>query len=98
MILPSLTTTAPTGTSSAARALSARRNASCMNVSSISIWIIFFTNKCPDCELENVRWLLAFCTGFICIANAQAQHQEPGLVDRLLRPNMELQNKAQGKK
>ena len=28
----------------------------------------------------------------------QAQHQEPSLVDRLLRPNMELQNSAQGKK
>src|SRR2546425_6459120 len=27
-----------------------------------------------------------------------AQHQEPSLVDRLLRPNMELQNNAQGKK
>lgn len=27
-----------------------------------------------------------------------AQHQEPSLVDRLLRPNMDLQNNAQGKK
>jgi len=27
-----------------------------------------------------------------------AQHQEPSLVDRLLRPNMELKNNAQGKK
>ena len=27
-----------------------------------------------------------------------AQHQEPSLVDRLLRPNMELHNNAQGKK
>ena len=27
-----------------------------------------------------------------------AQHQEPSLVDRLLRPNMDLQNIAQGKK
>src|SRR2546428_12409248 len=27
-----------------------------------------------------------------------AQHQEPSLVDSLLRPNMELQNNAQGKK
>jgi len=29
---------------------------------------------------------------------SRAQHQEPSLVDRLLRPNMELQNNAQGKK
>ena len=29
---------------------------------------------------------------------AKAQRQEPSLVDRLLRPNMELQNSAQRKK
>lgn len=50
------------------------------------------------CEFENVRCLLTLCTAFSCIANLQAQHQEPSLVDRLLRPNMELQNEAQTKK
>ena len=45
-----------------------------------------------------MRWLLVLCTVFFCAANLQAQHQEASLVDRLLRPNMELQNDAQTKK
>lgn len=45
-----------------------------------------------------MRCLLALCTAFFCIANLQAQHQEASLVDRLLRPNMELRNEAQSKK
>ena len=45
-----------------------------------------------------MRCLLALCTVFFCIANLQAQHQEQSLVDRLLRPNMELKNDAQSKK
>lgn len=40
----------------------------------------------------------AICTVFLCLADLSAQQQEPNLVDRLLRPNMELQNDAQGKK
>jgi len=45
-----------------------------------------------------VRSLLAICTAFFCVANLPAQQQESSLVDRLLRPNMELQNPAQEKK
>jgi len=45
-----------------------------------------------------VRSLLTICTAFLCLANLPAQQQKPSLVDRLLRPNMELQNEAQGKK
>jgi hypothetical protein len=45
-----------------------------------------------------VRWLPTIyltCLGF---STTWAQQQEPSLIDRLLRPNMELQNKAQDKK
>lgn len=35
-------------------------------------------------------------SAFVCLP-AQAQDQERGLIDRLLRPNMELRNPAQGK-
>ena len=45
-----------------------------------------------------MRFLLAFCTAFFCLANLYGQQQEQSLVDRLLRPNMELQNDAQSKK
>lgn len=45
-----------------------------------------------------MRCLLAICTAFLCLANLPAQQQEASLVDRLLRPNMELQNDAQSKK
>jgi hypothetical protein len=45
-----------------------------------------------------VRWFVALCSLFLFVAKGHAQHQEPSLVDRLLRPNMELQNDAQGKK
>jgi hypothetical protein len=45
-----------------------------------------------------VRRFAIFC--FVCLGGqaSWAQHQERRLVDRLLRPNMELQNSAQGKK
>jgi hypothetical protein len=42
-------------------------------------------------------WAVSFVL-FGLVPQIRAQHQEPSLVDRLLRPNMELQNKAQGKK
>jgi hypothetical protein len=45
-----------------------------------------------------VRWLLTICLTCFCFSASWAQQQETSLVDRLLRPNMELQNKAQGKK
>jgi hypothetical protein len=45
-----------------------------------------------------VRWLTTLCFVFLWMPTSWAQHQEPSLVDRLLRPNMELQNNAQGKK
>lgn len=41
---------------------------------------------------------MTFCFSCIWVPAIWAQHQEPGLVDRLLRPNMDLQNNAQGKK
>jgi hypothetical protein len=44
-----------------------------------------------------VRWLPAFCLTCLCFSASWAQQQEPSLVDRLLRPNLKLQNKAQGK-
>jgi hypothetical protein len=45
-----------------------------------------------------VRYLATFCLTLLCAPLVKAQHQEPSLIDRLLRPNMELQNNAQGMK
>jgi hypothetical protein len=45
-----------------------------------------------------VRWLLTICLTTLGPSASWAQQQEPSLIDRLLRPNMELQNKAQDKK
>ena len=45
-----------------------------------------------------MRWLPTIYLTCLGLSVSWAQQQEPGLVDRLLRPNMELQNKAQGKK
>jgi hypothetical protein len=45
-----------------------------------------------------VRCLATFCLILLCAPLVKAQHQEPSLIDRLLRPNMELQNNAQGRK
>lgn len=45
-----------------------------------------------------MRWVTTLCFVFLRMPTSWAQHQEPSLVDRLLRPNMELQNNAQGKK
>jgi hypothetical protein len=45
-----------------------------------------------------VRWSPTICLTCLCFSTSWGQQQEPSLVDRLLRPNMELQNKAQGKK
>jgi hypothetical protein len=44
-----------------------------------------------------VRVFVVFCIGaFVCL-QSQAQEQERNLIDRLLRPNMDLKNSAQGK-
>jgi hypothetical protein len=48
--------------------------------------------------LDGVRWFATLCFVFLWMPTSWAQHQEPSLVDRLLRPNMELHNNAQGKK
>ena len=42
--------------------------------------------------------MLTICLTCLALSASWAQHQESSLVDRLLRPNMELQNKAQDKK
>jgi len=44
-----------------------------------------------------VRWLAFLWLAFFCSCPVLAQDQEHTLIDRLLRPNMELQNRAQGK-
>ncbi len=44
-----------------------------------------------------MRWLPFLWLAFFCCNPVWAQDQEHTLIDRLLRPNMELQNKAQGK-
>jgi hypothetical protein len=45
-----------------------------------------------------VRWPPTICLTCLCFSASWAQQQEASLVDRLLRPNMELHNKAQGKR
>ena len=45
-----------------------------------------------------MRWRPIICLTCLSISASWAQQQETSLVDRLLRPNLELQNKAQGKK
>jgi hypothetical protein len=44
-----------------------------------------------------VRWAVTVFVVFLCATIASAQEQERTLIDRLLRPNMELHNRAQGK-
>lgn len=45
-----------------------------------------------------MRWLPAVCLSCFSFSASWAQQQESSLVDRLLRPNIELQNSAQSKK
>jgi len=45
-----------------------------------------------------VRSLAAVVFACLCASSSWAQQQERGLIDRLLRPDMDLQNNAQGKK
>jgi hypothetical protein len=45
-----------------------------------------------------VRCAAAVCLGLILVSTGFAQQEERSLIDRLLRPDMELQNNAQGKK
>ena len=45
-----------------------------------------------------MRWLVTLFLIFCYLPAIYAQEQEHSLIDRLLRPHMELQNTAQGKK
>lgn len=47
--------------------------------------------------MRTVRRFLVIVALFVCAVSARAQEQERKLVDRLLRPNMELSNSAQNK-
>ena len=47
--------------------------------------------------MHYVRWLVFLCLTSFGFKTALAQQQERSLIDRLLRPNMKLQNTAQGK-
>ena len=63
----------------------------------IAAEIISFTRALPVRQRTWVRWLAFLWLAFFCCHPALAQNQEQSLVDRLLRPNMDLHNKAQGK-
>jgi hypothetical protein len=54
------------------------------------------TRRCFG-SLSNVRGFLTICFGILSLAAAKAQDQERKLVDRLLRPDTTLQNRAQNK-
>ena len=45
-----------------------------------------------------MRWLVTLCLVYLGVPAIYAQEQDHSLIDRLLRPNLELQNSAQGKK
>ena len=47
--------------------------------------------------MHYVHWLVFLCLTSLGFKAALARDQERSLIDRLLRPNMELQNTAQGK-
>lgn len=49
-----------------------------------------------DSQREKVRWLAFLCL-VVSVATVRGQNQERSLIDRLLRPNMDLQNRQQGK-
>src|SRR6266487_3685926 len=48
-------------------------------------------------SLDSVRGFTIICLVVLSASASWAQTQEPSLVDRLLRPNMELKNNAQNK-
>jgi hypothetical protein len=57
-----------------------------------------FTNPLPFRQPDDVRWFVAFCLFLLVRPEVFSQDQEHKLVDRLIRPNTELQNEAQNKK
>jgi hypothetical protein len=59
---------------------------------------IFFTPSCHFGSLEDVRKLVAICLLLVCVSPLRAQEQERKLVDRIVKPDMTLQNDAQNKK
>jgi hypothetical protein len=59
---------------------------------------ISFTRKPLFRQLRHVRRLLAACLLLAALPYARGQDQEHQLVDRLLKPDMSLQNPAQSKK
>jgi hypothetical protein len=59
---------------------------------------ISFTKEPLLRQLRNVGRLLASCLLLAAFSCARAQDQERNLVDRLLKPDMSLQNTAQNKK
>jgi hypothetical protein len=59
---------------------------------------IFFTPSGHFGSLEDVRKLLATCLLIVCVSPLRAQEQERKLIDRIVKPDMTLQNDAQNKK
>jgi hypothetical protein len=49
-------------------------------------------------RMRAVRWFFVIVGLLLCATSSRAQEQENKLVDRLLRPNMELSNPAQNQK
>jgi hypothetical protein len=60
-------------------------------------WTICFTSELILRQLRLVRCKAAVFFSFLLVSTGLAQQQERSLIDRLLRPDMELQNRAQGK-
>jgi hypothetical protein len=48
--------------------------------------------------LEDVRKFVAICLLLVCVSPLRAQEQERKLIDRIVKPDMTLQNDAQNKK
>jgi hypothetical protein len=62
------------------------------------VWTICFTRDLIFRQFSIVRCAPVICSSLLLVSTVLAQHQERRLIDRLLRPDMELQNDAQSKK
>lgn len=60
-------------------------------------WTICFTSDLIFRQFSTVRCAPLICSSLLFVSNVFAQQQERSLIDRLLRPDVELQNNAQGK-
>src|SRR5947209_19847210 len=69
----------------------------CEWLSAVDVRGISFAIRAVVRQRAGVRWPAFVCLALFWCGSVSAQDQERTLIDRLLRPNMELHNRAQGK-